>query len=509
MKYNLLGMMFLLVVILGACIDDQGNYDYRAESEVLPAMISGLEDKFTFQSGTTHELTAIVEGVEGVKNLRYMWYIYGGDKRDTLGYDKKLDFKVNQESGTYYLWFEVRDTVTDICVDKKIEVTVESFLSTAWLIMKATEGKTDVDAVTADGTLKENLLTSNRQARLGGNPVKIAYVSQHCHEVEKADGKVEKVTKKVFYLISNQELKVFNAENMELLKTTADCFYEIPAVVRPMECNTDGSDVQLINDGKYHYLSTSGSNIGKFSNTKIGPDGTVGYDLYEGALPASQSAMMWDKKSHSFLYAYVYNTQLGYFNEQTAGKVDFGPVTAMKAELKQLMFRFKEYSDELRRYVSMGYGIMEEQGSYYIADIIFDGKNTYPLQGYYKLPADCQIAKSNVLGTHQSSSVIFYACHDELWIHEVNNLPSASQRERKLFTFTGETIACIRHIKKEGDFDYLAVLTNTTNGWKLYAFPFIGGGNEFDTSVEADDVLVVNGKGEAGYFMRMYSGRAY
>ena len=119
MKYNILslGILFLLAATMGACIDDQGNYDYRAESEIMPAVISGLESEYTFQLGSTHELTANVEGVEGVENLRYMWYVYGElkKKRDTLGYGKKLNFKVDWESCNYLKWFEVRETVRDVC----------------------------------------------------------------------------------------------------------------------------------------------------------------------------------------------------------------------------------------------------------------------------------------------------------------------------------------------------------------------------------------------------------
>lgn len=513
MKYNILslGILFLLAATMGACIDDQGNYDYRAESEIMPAVISGLESEYTFQLGSTHELTANVEGVEGVENLRYMWYVYGElkKKRDTLGYGKKLNFKVDWESGNYFLWFEVRDTVRDVCVDYKMGVTVESFLSTAWLVLESTGGMTDVDVVTADGSLKENLLSSGGQARLKGKPVKMAYTYKHEQEEEKGDGKVEVVTKKAFYLLSEKEIKVYNAENMELLKTAEDCFYEVPAGIAPMDCNMD-SDAQLINDGKYYYLSGNSANVGKFGYAKLGPDGTTDYDLYGGILPASQAAMVWDKRSCSFLYIYAYNAQLGYFNEQVDGKEDFGSVTNMGAELKYLLYRSQVYDINVYAYITMGYGIMEKQGEYYIADIAFNNKSDYPLKGWYKFPADCKIIHSEVLGAHQTTASIFFASDDELWIHDVRNVADVSLRERKLFTFTGEKIACIRHIKiARGDFDCLTVLTNTGGNWKLYTFPFIGGGNEFDTTVPAEDVLIGKGEGEANSFLRMYQGGAY
>lgn len=512
MKYKsrFLWIVCLLTGVMGACINDEGNYDYLPESSVIPAVISGLEDNYALVLGTTKVFTATVEGVEGVENLRYMWYIYNvlQNKRDTLGYEKKLDFDVNYESGTYCLWFEVRDTVTDVCVDKKMEVKIESFLSNAWMILESTAGHTDVDVIMADGTLKENLLTSMGTSRLRGTPVDIVYSSRHRQEEEATNGTVEIVDKKVFCIASEEDLHVYNAENMELLKNTADCFYETPAVIKPMDCDYYGNDAHLINDGKYYFLSGSSQNIGKFGYAKVGPAGAEDYDLFEKTLVASQSAMVWDKKSRSFFYVYVYDSQMSRFNEQTDGKPNFGSVTGMDVELKCLLFRSQVYNQAIYKYLSMGYGIMQDANAYYIADIAFNGNN-YPLEGYYKLPAGCQVAKSDVLGPHQTASSIFYAQNDQLWVHDVNNLQAVSDRERKLFTFSGEKISYIRHIKKKDTFDLLAVLTNSASGWKLYAFPFIGGGNEFDNSVQPEDVLVSQGEGDASYLIRMDAGNAY
>ena len=245
-KIRFLGLNLLAIFALTNCIDDKGNYDYLPKEEVLPGSISGLEEHYDVLFGETVHLEAKVEGAENKENIRYMWYLYAYPNertRDTLGYGLSLDWHVEQSTGTYYLWFEARDTITDVCVNKRADITIGTPLSDAWLIVETTDGMTDLDAITSEGELMEDLVTSPTGERLQGNGVKVVYCQRHAHEVENADGTVEVENYKVFYLLSENEVQIFNAENMELLKRTEDCFYEMPETVHPENCFVANRDV--------------------------------------------------------------------------------------------------------------------------------------------------------------------------------------------------------------------------------------------------------------------------
>ena len=100
MSFNNIMTILLGVTLFGACIDDKGNYDYLSENDVMPAEISNLEDEYSVIFGSSRRFEAKVDHVEGVENLRYMWYMYkqNSGKRDTLGYGKVLDMEILFES---------------------------------------------------------------------------------------------------------------------------------------------------------------------------------------------------------------------------------------------------------------------------------------------------------------------------------------------------------------------------------------------------------------------------
>lgn len=516
MIYKLNLIWILVMGLLVSCIDDRGNYDYLPEKELLPTAILGLEENYSFRFGETRHLEVQVEGDQELKNLRYMWYIYkvpNISERDTLGYGKSLDYYVSQESGKYHLWFEVRDTVRDICINQMADLAVESVLSSAWLMMKSEHGGTDMDALLSDGSVVENVVHRSIGTSLQGDAVKVVYNSEHSHEVENADGTVEVVKQKVFYVMSDREIKVFNAENMHLVKSTTDCFYEAPGRIKVGNCASNGRDMYLINDGKYHGFNGMTANVGKFSYAKPGPD-DVDYDLHADCMRAGQYLMVFDRLSRSFMWAYYANTELAYFNDPVSGTPDFGSLRNMDVQLKHLMFRSSVYDWNTYSSSYLGYAVMDdEQGKYYLADLSYTKGGVYPVKDYKALPAGCQLGSAEVAVAHKKASAIFFAQGDELWVHEVNDSQDAGQRERRLTTFSGEEITYLRHVQtavtSSVKLDLMVVVTHSGGKWKLYGFPFIGGGSEFDATVDKDSVLMGQGSGRVAYCLRMSDNYEY
>lgn len=510
-----LGILFLFAGMFGGCIDDRGNYSYLSENTVMPAEITLAKDT-TLEVGNTYRLEASVKGDENVRNLRYMWYIYADNavgaargRRDTLGFGKKLDFTVNYDPGSYSLWFEVRDTVADVCTDEKMTVHITTWLTNVWLICKTIDGNMDVDAVLADGSLKENLLVATSQERLKGKALKIGHVSRLCHEEEQSDGTTTILYKKAFYLISEGDIRVCDAEQFGLLKDAASCFYEKPDRIRPSDIDCS-SDVLLVNDGKLYALSNSSQNAGKFDCFKMGMDGTSNYRLSGGGIWNSYNTAVWDETSHSFGYFYIYDNNLTYFGSPS-GNSALPAVKDMDVTLRRLMLQKEVYDPSTYSFAPRGYAVMQDgENNHYIAELSVS-ETSYPLKGYYRLPSDCTLGLADVMTPHINNPVIFYAKDGELWQHDVNDTQQdAFLRERKLYAFPGEKIAYLRHLQVYGtDIDALMVLTNSAGGWKLYHFPFIGGGSEFDMTVKPEDALIARGKGEASYVLRMNNGGGY
>ena len=512
-KIRILGLSLSVLLALASCIDDKGNYDYLSEKEVLPGTISGLKESYSVLFGDVVHFEVNVKGAENKDNIRYMWYIYSvpnSRSRDTLGYGLSLDWHVEQSTGSYCLWFEARDTITDVCINTKADISVGTPLSDAWLIVETTNGMTDLDAITADGELMEDLVTGSTGNRLQGNAVKVVYCQQHSNEIENADGTVDVEKFKALYVLSENEIQVFNAENMELLKKTEDCFYETPATIHPENCYVDSRNVCLINAGHYYYLGGMSANVGKFPNASFGLGGAE-YDLHNEAINASQQYMLWDNLSHSFLWASASDAELYAFEDAPEDGGGYGSPTAMNADLLRLLYKGRIYNWDIYNYTYYAYAIMQEtDGTHRLASLAFTRDATYPLNAYDILPKDCQLLSADIIVAHQTAGAMYFAVGSQVWMHEVSNRQTVAEREYLVADFNEEEVTYLRHVNNSTyNLDHLIVLTYDKKNWKMYALPFIGGGAEIDASDDLDSYLIGTGKGRATYCTRLIGNYEY
>ena len=500
----IIGFISLVLFVLTACIDDRGNYDYMPVDEVVPAKISGLEENYDFLFGSTYQLNATVEGLEDENKYQFMWYIYkypNNSERDTLGYGKELDLHVTQETGNYFLYFEVRDKQTDVFVNWKMDVSITTELSQGWFIVKDKNGETDVDFVNKDNCLMSDILKTNINTTLSGEGVSIFYHSKHSHDVENEDGTVTKLTnQKVFYILSTNDMKVVNAENLQLYKNYEDCFYEAPAVRSPEYIMGGTSQVNLINNGKVHMYGAMSTNSGKFSYSKVGM-----YDLAPYCVDISSNRyVVFDKVTRSLCTVDNNESGLVQFSAPAPGTPDFGNTENMDADLKTLLFWKKEYIPNPYAFYYYLYALMkDDSGKNYIATLKCD-KTTYPLTGYDEIPAGCLIGDGEAFVCHASSPCIYFGIDNVLYMHEVGPSKDPAVREHKLHTFSSdETIAMMRLSSAGATGNHLVVLTNSSSGWKLYVFPMIAGSADVDFS---NLVPLASGEGTGRYCTYLKNG---
>jgi hypothetical protein len=145
---------------------------------------------------------------------------------------------------------------------------------------------------------------------------------------------------------------------------------------------------------------------------------------------------------------------------------------------------------------------------YYLATINFTGSNSYPIaasesdpsrEAFDTIPAGSKFPTASVKAAPYTGNFVYFADGNKLSVYR--NAPGLTVRETLLKEFpAGETISYIANVYKSTGtgFNYLAVLTNSNSGWKLYAFNVTGLGNpEFDTN----PVFVKQGDGDAKFVM--------
>ena len=498
----------LAMAFIAGCIDDRGNYDYIPSSEVFPVKITGLDTSYDCLVGDTIRARPVVTGAD--KDLKYTWFVYqrgvAFSAEDTLCHTKDLEWLVVRDVNTYYLLFEVRDTVRDLFVKKTLNLNVSTIYSTGWFVLEDNGTSTDLDMV-SNGKTTENLMTTFGSGRMEGQAIKIDFKDRHPQEVENVDGTVTKEYKKAFTVISGRDMRVYDAQNMAVLKYKDDCFYEMPENLRLLNVATKTTSDEVNVNGKFYLMSTG--NIGKFGYPMMGTDGTENYRIFKDGILYAQHCFLWDEVSQSFVYAYVGNSKFNVLNEAGDGEVNYGVVSNTGCEMKS--FRFRGYKSS----VYSAYALwLSREGKYEILDLGFKSTN-YPIRGKYSLPVGSRLTEAEVVEAHQTEAKIFFSKGNQLYEHLVNPNTELSSRERVVYTFpAGEEISCIRHVVADNKYiemqlNHLIVLTNSASGWKMYGFEFINGGGEFDMTVLPEKAMIGQGEGNARYVMRMDNNRTF
>ena len=348
--------------------------------------ITGLDTSFNCLVGDVLRVTPIVTGVEGMKNLKYTWFLYqrgiAYSAEDTLCHTKDLEYWVNCDVHNYNLLFEVRDTVRDLFVKKTLDLTVSTTYSTGWFVLEDDGMNTDLDMV-ENGKTTENLMTTFGSDRMEGKAKKIVFKDRHPQEVEGPDGTVTKEYKKAFTVISEKDMRVYDAQNMSVLKYRNDCFYEMPTSMKPLDVATESSSDEVNIDGKFYLMSTG--NIGKFGYPVMGVDGTENYSIFKDGILYSQHCYLWDEISQSFVYAYSGNSKFNFLNEAKDGEVNNGAVSNTGCEMKRFQFRNYEYKYGVTPSTWTAYALwVNQEGKYEILDLTFVSTN-YPIKSKYNL----------------------------------------------------------------------------------------------------------------------------
>lgn len=498
LKNILIGLgLFMLFHVTQSCIDDRGNYDYMDKEVLLPVTISGFEDT-TVVIRSILNIDPVLNNMDDESRYTHLWYaapsVTAGfaPKRDTLSREKKLSFEVTYESGTYNLVYELRDPKLDIYVRKQVLMTVQSDIASGWYIMKEENGETDIDYIAEDGKKIENLIAASGQQRLKGKPVKMAYQpSRYTPVIENPDGTTTRLTnKKAFHVFGDQDIKIFNADNMDLFYSYEDYFYEVPEKCEPQNCGVISSDFYAINAGKVYSIYGMSSNSGMLGYAKPGM-----YEVHPDMVMSYYGVMVFDKVTSTFYNTSSSGSSMNLFSEDSDGGISS---TNMDVDMIRMLLR-KEGNP------STAFAVMKNKNKNerYVFDISYS-MSAYPITDIDTIPAHCEMPEAKVMGTSLYASCIYYSKKEvDGDVLKVYKNVKVDNRESELKRFPGEEIAYIVNVTspygapEDETFNHLVVLTNSDSGWKLYRFNVIGQTPE----IETEPVVVYSGTGKAGYVM--------
>jgi hypothetical protein len=490
---------------LAGCINDTGNYKYLDINEVKPILLSGIEDTY---SAITMDQLVIDPKMAGDESLyNYAWYTYPVNNTnvpyDTLGKEKKLDYKVTMLSGTYALIFKATSKENGTSVYKRSTLTVSSIFGIGYYVNKYENGRTDIDFINRYGVVNPNILKQINGEDLPGKPIRSAYeVNQYSYNVTNADGTVTRIAMKPALMVcTDEDLRIYHGENMKLLKKWDDAFIEIPAVKKPQGVWALTNGFVLLNNNTVSFVNNNGSNVGQFGypypndNIKINPNLAI----------ASGSVLVFDDNAGEFAGYYVQKYAPLKDAVIKASPLTLGPVgTAyftncdliyMGTQVYYATAAGRSYVIVRDRNTKVSYlwqiGINNIQYGY-----IYD----YGAGGLV-IPSTFGVLTAKVFALKGGAStalntIIYYSAGDNK-VHYYN--PSNQTEKKDIITLpVGEEIVCI-----EQSYDYyykinsFAVLSNLNGNWILRTYDMVGS----TPDVALPEKATYNGTGIAKNFI--------
>lgn len=488
--------------ILGACIDDTGNYTYEAPDRILPIEISGLSDT-TFRVLSTVVLKPEVKGIENEDDYWFTWYTYPLSfirGRDTLATTRDLTFEMKYPAGEQHrLVYEIKEKRTGLFVNVKVNITGVSDFTKGWFVLNDVNGETDIDFVFPDGTVKEDILSAYLEKKLSGNAVKIFYqAGNYIHQINNPDGTVTiQKNKKALHVLSTKDMVTLNPDNMSVYKEFKDEFYEDPEVAAPQEIVGTKRDIYLMNGGRIHTIYGMSDHIGKFGFPKFQHG-----DLYPKMLLftyGNSNVLSFSRETKSFVMTDTWGSQMNELLEAGDNKPVTVSPTHMNADLITLLYRGED-SDGVK-----GWALMKNMAGpeeYYLADINWGGGKRYPFADFDTISPNREFLHADVYGAHQLNN-FYFAKGNVLSYYQKNASDKDSYEKIDLYPFpAGETITFIEQVESPWNskqpFNHLVVITNSSNGWKLYRFELEGEGIS-PNILPGSQPIVYSGKGTARY----------
>lgn len=271
-----ISVLLLAAILLYACMEDKGNYDYQTVSEIKIDTVGMVNrsEIFNLELGKEIEIEPTVIYDKSLDELEYYWVIYPfrytsvqeGNamvypQADTICRTRKLKWTVNATPSSYNLQFVVTDPVAKLrsfFTFTNVRIP-EKGVKSGLYVLSEYEGQTDID-----------LFGSARALIIGGDHFEPRYYSES-HGGGMISGKPLFISygRDYYYAFTEQAGLRLNTNSLMLMENFNEMFYAAPDY-NPSNLKYTNNCEFLINNGRLHVLYTNKTNDRKFSNVVAG-----------------------------------------------------------------------------------------------------------------------------------------------------------------------------------------------------------------------------------------------
>ena len=447
-------LLFAAALMVCACSQDQGNYNYIDLDE--PA-ISGLEDQEVFTLSRLKLAPQIEGGEFSNQDYSFEWMVL--DQNSSMepviiSTERDLDYEVTLVPGAYSLYFTITQTSTGLYWRSEINLTVSSSMSEGWMVLCSDGGRARLDIVSATtGETMADVLKGNGMPQLNG-PRKIQWLS------DKTDAASP------YYLLTDEGATRLGRDAFEW-KPEYDFDYEVAVQEKliPYSITSGGFGKVIVSGSDAHYCEVMGIDglYGSAVNKGFAVAPFVGANVLATQVYAAVY-LLFDTDNKRFMsYCPLLATNdLGNLNP-IAGMDEMGQIAEGMAPGAGVVGNaFKEWPEGLdcvymenTRYdpgnakMGLTYALMKDGATCHLygiqlGDILRYADCTYVLgKGYYGDLSGCRniLDPSALYAFSSLKSCMYYAVKGS--VYKVN-LSENSIKEELQFNLPGETITCLK-----------------------------------------------------------------
>lgn len=470
-RYHWLLLSFMLM--LAACYEDKGNYDYHDLEDVgIDTLGTGLQesyaimryDRLTLSPNIYYEGMLVTEDTP--VPLDYMWTIFSSTtgvganhEIDTIGRSCKLDTVITRIGGSYYVQLTVTNRNDGIRKFYRTQVVVSEVFDGGWMLFYERAdrpGYSDLALVynpwVKSGST-DNRIYTNLYSEVNGQP--LIGVPVRCLDIA-----VSLTSGNNYIGLCTDKTLVGVSENGFLHALGfADFFYQAPGVEAPVWYGQHGSGVMsgqssevLINNGSvytntYSYSATAGRTT-RFGVAKHADDAVGELAAWNAEVPhtTNYGVVVYDQTNHCFRYAGYNSARLEHFAEQDLSSAAFDVNNTGMTMLMSDWGKGTSVGVALRPH---DYSIMAKGEERYLAVTNFS--SSMPTDdnigiGLYDMTAKCPaIAEATTMAASHVGSFIYYGSGNKVYRYAYDGRGMATSVWKA--PDEGEVVTCVRIMK--------------------------------------------------------------
>ena len=483
MKEKVFILYIGMILLVGGCYDDKGNYDYTDIGDIT---ITGIENSYTaIALAKKLEIKPTVTSKNPEDTFEYLWTVYNPNyydsylteaiKVDTIGREKDLSYEVNLQQGSYTLVYTVKNVNNNYTVYRKIPLTVSTQFNEGFYMLKETEsGDTELDLCLNDDTHNDNLLAKSLGAPMSGAPTRLGIYFNYSF-VDEETGKYAAAA--TLGVMTEKDISLMSTGDMRLIYNHNSMFYystppvEIPYYI----CQVSFCVVYISSEGVYasmQYVDNNSWGTGKFGFVRdiAGEHRGSRYALFS---PKKSAVICFDAKNGRFL-AVDYNGFLHAFKEDASGKspnnisheLIFMGLNRINS-VDKVYAIFVDEKDVNQRYL-------------YQLEMPSSTQYTNPVKEIVTLPANLKLNSADLYATNRTDTrAIYMVNNNRLYFYDVDNQEESPLNPEGLPA--DETITYLEHKywsqpnDAEHNFNYLMIGTYKSGNYKVYMYEMLGG----------------------------------